>query len=574
MRQFGASGSVGATRGKLLGATRLPMFPTGRIPTPVAALKEGELPGDREPSSTRIALEMSQMFVPFGGVLESTGRRCVLATGLIVALVAGCQEPTARRASFPGLGDDALIQDIDADVELRTTVIDLPEVGRAEILYAVRDGRAMWTGDILLGDADEVAQGFRGASLTNGLWPNKTLKYRYGASLTGDAKSALQSAMAKMEASTSIRFVETAAGDTSGFVRFTSSDDGCFAFFGAPPEGESKQLNLGAGCEDEETAIHELGHALGLFHEQTRADRDEYVDIDWSNISEGNASQFDKYSKSGLAGADRGAYDYNSIMHYGSDAFAKDGSKPVIVKKDGSHIAWATKMSSGDIAAIEAMYAGEGEGDGKDDGMPMPEPGDGEVGSCVGRCGTDDAVDAGGGEACFCDLGCIEYGDCCEDRAAACGGDEPSGEEDDGAPAATCEGVCGSAAAQTAASGDECYCDDICSDNGDCCSDHAVMCGGESPTPEEDEDTEPGEGSCFGHCDGPGSEGESCFCDAECAANGDCCSDVAAACSDGGGGGPTCQGNCGNESDQGGCFCDPTCEEYGDCCDDRAAWCG
>ena len=41
-----------------------------------------------------------------------------------------------------------------------------------------------------------------------------------------------------------------------------------------------------------EVVVHELLHILGFRHEQNRPDRDQFVDIDWSNIREGAASNF------------------------------------------------------------------------------------------------------------------------------------------------------------------------------------------------------------------------------------------------------------------------------------------
>lgn len=48
-----------------------------------------------------------------------------------------------------------------------------------------------------------------------------------------------------------------------------------------------QRLSIGAGCDRIATIEHEFLHALGFWHEQSRADRDDYVTIMWDRIDAG-----------------------------------------------------------------------------------------------------------------------------------------------------------------------------------------------------------------------------------------------------------------------------------------------
>ncbi|XP_041952289.1 meprin A subunit alpha [Alosa sapidissima] len=112
----------------------------------------------------------------------------------------------------------------------------------------------------------------------------------------------------------------------STYLSFTKLD-GCWSFVG--DFGTGQNLSIGARCDTRAIVEHELLHALGFYHEQSRSDRDDYVKIHWDQILEGKEHNFNKYEDDFITDLNT-PYDYESIMHYRPLSFNKDPNIPTI----------------------------------------------------------------------------------------------------------------------------------------------------------------------------------------------------------------------------------------------------
>lgn len=116
------------------------------------------------------------------------------------------------------------------------------------------------------------------------------------------------------------------------YVRIGNFGGGCWSYVGRIPlEFQPQQLNIGNGCLFTDTVEHEMMHALGFFHEHARPDRDDHVTIHWDNIDPEKYINFNKATEIDSRGS---PYDYESIMHYTSSAFAINNQLPTISIKD------------------------------------------------------------------------------------------------------------------------------------------------------------------------------------------------------------------------------------------------
>ncbi|XP_023931349.1 blastula protease 10 isoform X1 [Lingula anatina] len=150
----------------------------------------------------------------------------------------------------------------------------------------------------------------------------------------------VKKAMEHWEKHTCVRFSpysEKLAGvlGHDDFIDFFKGN-GCYSFVGRVRNGK-QEISVGTYCDDLGTMAHELGHALGFYHEQSRPDRDFYVEVKAENIKPGKEGNFEMYSRSKVSDENI-PYDLGSIMHYGDTEFATNKSiiegKATLVTKD------------------------------------------------------------------------------------------------------------------------------------------------------------------------------------------------------------------------------------------------
>lgn len=269
---------------------------------------------------------------------------------------AGAQAPSPNSEGFqPG-----------APGQVASTLLYLPGNQRQQMVsFRVVDGVAVMEGDIQLGSVNTLAARYgrppaqpyayqKGAITTSykgHLWPNGVIPYSIDSSVPPDQVDNIGKAIVMVnKTELEVRPRTTLDKD---YVVFSTAKGGCSSSVGRVGGGQDIQVGTcGPG-----SIAHEILHAAGFYHEQSRSDRDAFITIMWDEIEPEYKFAFEKHNE-----RDIGSYDYASVMHYDARAFSRTGKPTIIPRVPNAPIGQRQDLSSGDKAAITALYGGGGGG--------------------------------------------------------------------------------------------------------------------------------------------------------------------------------------------------------------------
>lgn len=236
------------------------------------------------------------------------------------------------------------------------------------VTYVVKNGKAIFQGDIILEKVDPIKSQTLPPSAdidsfsidyAQYLWPKVGDQYQIPyviASGSGNLTN-LNNAITQFN-STFLNIKLVARTTQADYVNFyfdpNDNSAQCDATVGRA--GGEQQVGGSGGSFNPctvGTLLHEFGHVVGLWHEQSRPDRDTYVSVNYGNLIKGSISNFDQIHDNAQQTT---LFDYASIMHYPPFSFSRNGGPAIESIPSGIPLSNFTGYTAADIDGIERLY--------------------------------------------------------------------------------------------------------------------------------------------------------------------------------------------------------------------------
>ena len=227
------------------------------------------------------------------------------------------------------------------------------------VTYEMINGKAVFEGDILLDHLQQapgsgsIHSQSMGIAYQNQLWP-KTGGVAIIPYIVTNAPDTLTTAINQFNATFPGLIQFQKRGSQANYVNFdfdsNNSNGTCESSVGMV--GGEQEVGGAFNCTLG-TMLHEMGHVIGLFHEQSRSDRGYFVTFNYANVIKGSIDNFNQ-----LTDNDQNLtyYDFASIMHYIPYAFSRNGGATLETKPAGIPMSKTVGYTASDIDGIERLY--------------------------------------------------------------------------------------------------------------------------------------------------------------------------------------------------------------------------